>query len=1123
MNIRRLFRARGQARRRSRRSPRRARLFLEALEMRCTPTVSLTNGQLTVAGDDSSSFGGFDDTITLDVNSRGGVAVILNGQQFDFSAGQVFSSIVVNAGAGENSIKANAVPGALPLTLNCLGSPDIVTLGGDQFTGNLAQMGGLITIHGDLSTQVTLNDPFRTDATLQTYTITSSTVKRLGFSGLSYSGVGELTLAGKSDSTYDVLSTARQCQYGLLPGHGLNTYNLGTGNLDALPGSVAILHDPGPDSTPDQVILHDEACPTDQTYDIESFLSITFRRGGFQLDVINNNTVTIDAGPGNDTFDVALPVGVVTIHGGVGHNTLDFSTAQSPSAVTVTSSSVADSFSNVTYSAVQTVVIDATQNGDSVNVLSTAPGRSLTLNGSAQVTVGNAIDGLGDIKGGFSVLESAFFGTELTIDDTAGTVTGAQYFVLSNRVSLGFTQISYSDIDSLTLDSGRGGNTIIIGDIPASMATTINAGPSADLIQLSGSLVGSLGNTQGPLTINGQGNTTLTAFDQSTSTPQTYTLTGTATGANLTRSGGFNLTTSNLKSLNLTAGSGGNQFVVAAAPATTAATLNGGSGTNTLTGPNGATSWSITGAGIVKIGTKVTFTGIANLVGGAGNDVFRFSAAGSLAGTLSGGSGSDQLNYSAEAGPVTVNLQTLSAQQILGGAAAGFNGIETIVGSASTADTLIGPNVNTTWIVNGSGAGRVGGGIFAGFENLVGGSGVDVFRFTGVGSLKGTLDGGAAPVHQGNWLDYSGFIAPLSINLQTGTAPGVTGSVRNIQNVHGGDAGNTLVGNALGNILIGGAGADVLTGGSGPSLLIGELGADSITGGSGGDILIGDATSFDAMTAGNEKALMAILSEWQSADSYATRFSDINTGTGGGLNGSFKLNFGTTVKDDGVADTVTAAPSAQALDWFFQGTGDTLKHVEVGEHINNNTPAAFQNRTVTSPIAEGSLATLSGTITDPDPGDPFTLVVNWGDGSPTQTYTFPPGSNGQGVSVTHRYRDDGAYTIALSWTDPTGPANQATLPITVTNVAPTVHVGGDASLKAGQTLERKGSFDDPGTDNWTATVDYGDGMGPQPLRLQDHSFQLHHKYRHAGTYRVVVTVIDDDGGVGTGAFTVTVA
>jgi nicotinamidase-related amidase len=53
--------------------------------------------------------------------------------------------------------------------------------------------------------------------------------------------------------------------------------------------------------------------------------------------------------------------------------------------------------------------------------------------------------------------------------------------------------------------------------------------------------------------------------------------------------------------------------------------------------------------------------------------------------------------------------------------------------------------------------------------------------------------------------------------------------------------------------------------------------------------------------------LSSILAEWQSADSYATRFQDIDTGAGGGLNGTFKLNFGTTVKDDGSIDSVTAA------------------------------------------------------------------------------------------------------------------------------------------------------------------------------------------------------------------------
>lgn len=55
----------------------------------------------------------------------------------------------------------------------------------------------------------------------------------------------------------------------------------------------------------------------------------------------------------------------------------------------------------------------------------------------------------------------------------------------------------------------------------------------------------------------------------------------------------------------------------------------------------------------------------------------------------------------------------------------------------------------------------------------------------------------------------------------------------------------------------------------------------------------------------------------------------------GGLNGTAKLRFGTTVKDGGSADAVTAAPSSLALDCFFQGLGDTLGNQETGEHVNN--------------------------------------------------------------------------------------------------------------------------------------------------------------------------------------------
>jgi hypothetical protein len=191
--------------------------------------------------------------------------------------------------------------------------------------------------------------------------------------------------------------------------------------------------------------------------------------------------------------------------------------------------------------------------------------------------------------------------------------------------------------------------------------------------------------------------------------------------------------------------------------------------------------------------------------------------------------------------------------------------------------------------------------------------------------------------------------------------------------------------------------------------------------------------------------------------------------------------------------------------------------------VHLNTASAFQNRSVTSVVTEGSVATLRGTIVEPDPQDSFTLVVSWGDGTPVETRVYPAGSNGQVVTLTHSYANNGTYTVHASWHDPHGAGNSADLQVEVSNVPPVVDAGGDAHLHRGEVLNRQGSFSDPGADTWTATVDFGDGSGPQPLQLgPDHRFHLHHKYHDAGSYVVTVTVRDDDGGVGIDQFVVTV-
>jgi hypothetical protein len=254
-----------------------------------------------------------------------------------------------------------------------------------------------------------------------------------------------------------------------------------------------------------------------------------------------------------------------------------------------------------------------------------------------------------------------------------------------------------------------------------------------------------------------------------------------------------------------------------------------------------------------------------------------------------------------------------------------------LVGGSGT-NTLIGPNTTNTWNITGADTGSLDTGLgFTGIANLVGGFGVDTFRFATATSQVANINGGGAPFLQGDWLDYTAYPAAINVNLANSTATGVTGKVSNIQDVFGGNFGDTLRGDAQGNILIGGAGADQIFGGTGPSLLIGGKGNDTVVGGSGGDIIIGGFTTYDQ--AHNEAALMSILDEWQSSKPYLTRIADLKFG--GGLNGSNVLRLGTTVIDDGGTDSLTGGNSIPgALDWFFAGVHDTLHNIEPGEQIN---------------------------------------------------------------------------------------------------------------------------------------------------------------------------------------------
>ncbi|HVZ45143.1 MAG TPA: M10 family metallopeptidase [Ramlibacter sp.] len=99
-------------------------------------------------------------------------------------------------------------------------------------------------------------------------------------------------------------------------------------------------------------------------------------------------------------------------------------------------------------------------------------------------------------------------------------------------------------------------------------------------------------------------------------------------------------------------------------------------------------------------------------------------------------------------------------------------------------------------------------------------------------------------------LDFSGFSAPGTINLDAGSFSAVNAMTNNIaiaydttiENAIGGAGSDTIVGNAVANDLQGGGGDDSLAGGAGDDTLEGGSGNDTLDGGAGLDHAIFSGT-----------------------------------------------------------------------------------------------------------------------------------------------------------------------------------------------------------------------------------------------------------------------------------------
>ncbi len=192
-------------------------------------------------------------------------------------------------------------------------------------------------------------------------------------------------------------------------------------------------------------------------------------------------------------------------------------------------------------------------------------------------------------------------------------------------------------------------------------------------------------------------------------------------------------------------------------------------------------------------------------------------------------------------------------------------------------------------------------------------------------------------------------------------------------------------------------------------------------------------------------------------------------------------------------------------------------------------------------VAEGSVTTLSpiATFTDVGMADLHTAVIDWGDGSTGVGFVDAVAKR---VLGSHVYADNGVYTISVCVTDTAGDSHCDSKSATVTNVTPTTGSVANTTINEGSTYTLDLSFTDPGfdsadagtTEDFTATVDWGDGQTEPASGITVHegtggvgilttgSVQATHTYQQNGTFTLTVCLSDDDSGQSCESATVTV-
>lgn len=228
---------------------------------------------------------------------------------------------------------------------------------------------------------------------------------------------------------------------------------------------------------------------------------------------------------------------------------------------------------------------------------------------------------------------------------------------------------------------------------------------------------------------------------------------------------------------------------------------------------------------------------------------------------------------------------------------------------------------------------------------------------------------------------------------------------------------------------------------------------------------------------------------------------DIYVSTNGG---AFSLWLGGTELSEALFDGVPGFSYAfYSVARDFAGNTQTPPAVADAQTTVAGSSQIVVNAGGNESLSEGAGLGRSVSFTDPAASGPWTITIDYGDGSDVQTLVTDSSSD---FLLSHIYADDGSYSVNVSIENAGGLLGSAGFLAIVENAAPAVDAGADQAAGEGAAVAFGGSFTDAGSaDTHTLAWDFGDGATASGTLTPVHA------YADDGTYTVTLTVTDDDG------------